>query len=495
MPLLPDQSPPLLPLDATHRGSLVVIAGAIAGAVTLTGLTIRLYIHLAINPHYGRDDFFLLGSAFVAFCQSILIFVSVSKGFGTSADLIDHDNLIILRRAFFSSEILYLTTLYLSKCCVICIFLKLTPKKTHNRATLATLGFCTLWAIGAIVAVGIRSGILDTKTVKAFSISYCKLKLVKWQVIVSFDVLSEIIIFLLAVHLIRGLQMRFGTKVVVLSAFAARLPDHTNLTLDLIDSSVWTQINLNYNVIACTIFALKPFTAAVSTNYGTAGDQSLQSTKNNSNGSTVDNGYSRDLESGTHTSRSKEHSFLSRPYSNGNGQGQKKQRPRRKSQLSTSLSRSIASKSENKSMTSTSFTRFSLFSPASPSPQHQRLQSSDENHEMGSIQSPTHAPANSHTHKHIRTASRGVRVSFLNRGERKGTGSIDSHGTVPSVGPGPVASDAIIETPAAAARTITTAITAGGGSGTEANPDADWNDDKTKLVIKKNVEYTVQYGD
>ncbi|EEQ33504.1 conserved hypothetical protein [Microsporum canis CBS 113480] len=460
MPLLPDQSPPLLPLDATHRGSLVVIAGAIAGAVTLTGLTIRLYIHLAINPHYGRDDFFLLGSA-----------------------------------AFFSSEILYLTTLYLSKCCVICIFLKLTPKKTHNRATLATLGFCTLWAIGAIVAVGIRSGILDTKTVKAFSISYCKLKLVKWQVIVSFDVLSEIIIFLLAVHLIRGLQMRLGTKVVVLSAFAARLPDHTNLTLDLIDSSVWTQINLNYNVIACTIFALKPFTAAVSTNYGTAGDQSLQSTKNNSNGSTVDNGYSRDLESGTHTSRSKEHSFLSRPYSNGNGQGQKKQRPRRKSQLSTSLSRSIASKSENKSMTSTSFTRFSLFSPASPTPQHQRLQSSDENHEMGSIHSPTHAPANSHTHKHIRTASRGVRVSFLNRGERKGTGSIDSHGTVPSVGPGPVASDAIIETPAAAARTITTAITAGGGSGTEANPEADWNDDKTKLVIKKNVEYTVQYGD
>lgn len=71
MALLPYQSPPLLPLDSTHRGSLVVIAGAIAGAVTLTGLLIRLYIHLAINPHYGRDDYFLLGSAVSIYSMTI----------------------------------------------------------------------------------------------------------------------------------------------------------------------------------------------------------------------------------------------------------------------------------------------------------------------------------------------------------------------------------------------------------------------------------------
>ncbi|GBF62002.1 hypothetical protein TMEN_4526 [Trichophyton mentagrophytes] len=517
MALLPYQSPPLLPLDPTHRGSLVVIAGAIAGAVTLTGLLIRLYIHLAINPHYGRDDYFLLGSAFVALCQSILIFVSVSKGFGTSADLIDHDNLVTLRRAFFSSEILYLVTLYLAKCCVICIFLKLTPKKTHNRATLGTLVYCTLWVIGSIMAVGIRSGILDTHTVRAVSVSYCKLKLVKWQFIVSFDVLSEVIIFLLAVHLIRELQMRFRTKLVVLSAFAARLPiialaivrlhtldicgEQTNLTLDLIDSSVWTQISLNYNVIACTIFALKPFTAAVSTNYGTAGDQSLQNSKNNSHGSTVDNSYSGDLESGTYTSRSKEHSF-SRPYTGTSSQyGQKKQKPR-KAQLSTSLSRSLAGKEAKFSQPS--FPRFSLFSPTSPTAQHQRLKSSDEHHEMASINAnapPVPSLPHNQIHKntHTRTSSRGVRVPFLHRGEKGGSGSVDSHGSVPGAGmihgPGPMASDAIIDPPAAAATTITTAITAGGGDRTEVNPEGDWNDDKTKLIIKKNIEYTVQYGD
>ncbi|EFR03766.1 hypothetical protein MGYG_06765 [Nannizzia gypsea CBS 118893] len=517
MPLLPYQSPPLLALDSTHRGSLVVIAGAIAGAVTLTGLLIRLYIHLAINPHYGRDDYFLLGAAVVAFCQSILVFVSVSKGYGTSADLINLKDLVVLRRAFFSSEILYLVTLYLAKCCVICIFLKLTPKKTHNRATLGALVYCTLWVIGSIMTVGINSGVLDRTTLRAVSVSYCKLKLNKWRGIVSFDVLSEIIIFILAVHLIQELQMRFRTKAVVLSAFAARLPlialaiirlhylnkcgAQTNLTLDLVDSSVWTQISLNYSVIACTIFALKPFTAAVSTNYGTAGDQSLQNSKNNSHGSTVDNTCSRDLESGTYTSRSKEHNF-SRPHtSNSTHHSQKKQRPRRKSQLSTSLSRSIANK-EAKSQPS--LPRFSLFSPSSPTRHHQRLKSSDERHEMASINShippvPTLPQNQTSKNTHTRTASRGVRVPFLHKGEKRGTGSMDSHGSLSGVGsihgPGPVASDTIIDPPAAAATTITTAITAGGGDRMEANSEADWNDDNTKLIIKKDIEYTVQYGD
>lgn len=60
MPLLRGQSSPLLDLDSTHRGALVVIAGAIALTVTLVGLIVRLYIHIAVNPHYGNDDFFLL---------------------------------------------------------------------------------------------------------------------------------------------------------------------------------------------------------------------------------------------------------------------------------------------------------------------------------------------------------------------------------------------------------------------------------------------------
>lgn len=62
-------------------------------------------------------------------------------------------------------------------------------------------------------------------------------------------------------------------------------------------------------------------------------------------------------------------------------------------------------------------------------------------------------------------------------------------------GPGPMASDTIIDPSAVATATITTAITAGEEDGAEANFKADWSDNETKLIIKKNIEYTVQYGD
>lgn len=49
-----------------------------------------------------------------------------------------------------TSDIFALIILYLSKCCVIAIYLRLTPQKPHNRASWATLALCTAWLIPAI---------------------------------------------------------------------------------------------------------------------------------------------------------------------------------------------------------------------------------------------------------------------------------------------------------------------------------------------------------
>jgi hypothetical protein len=42
------------------------------------------------------------------------------------------------------------------------------------------------------------------------------------------------------------------------------------------------QVELNYSIVSCTIFCLRPFMMAVSTNYGTAGNVSIAGSKNNS---------------------------------------------------------------------------------------------------------------------------------------------------------------------------------------------------------------------
>lgn len=58
-------------------------------------------------------------------------------------------------------------------------------------------------------------------------------------------------------------------------------------TLIGIPMSIWTQIELNFSLIACTIFCLRPFMVAVSTNYGTAGDSTLESSAGRSRKNTT----------------------------------------------------------------------------------------------------------------------------------------------------------------------------------------------------------------
>ncbi|GKZ49810.1 hypothetical protein AbraIFM66951_002518 [Aspergillus brasiliensis] len=49
-------------------------------------------------------------------------------------------------------------------------------------------------------------------------------------------------------------------------------------TLAVVTPIIWAQVELNYALVACSVFSLRPFMAAVSTNYGTAGDSNLEST-------------------------------------------------------------------------------------------------------------------------------------------------------------------------------------------------------------------------
>lgn len=50
-----------------------------------------------------------------------------------------------------------------------------------------------------------------------------------------------------------------------------------NPTFSAIRHTVFTQLHLNYSLIACTVFCLRPFMKALTTYYGTAGDTNLGS--------------------------------------------------------------------------------------------------------------------------------------------------------------------------------------------------------------------------
>ena len=59
-------------------------------------------------------------------------------------------------QAAYASDVLYLVTLYLSKACVHSIYLRVTPRVRHNRASWAVMALATVWFICSIFMISVN---------------------------------------------------------------------------------------------------------------------------------------------------------------------------------------------------------------------------------------------------------------------------------------------------------------------------------------------------
>ncbi|KAL3452445.1 hypothetical protein BJX65DRAFT_303279 [Aspergillus insuetus] len=288
--VLPGQSPPFQVVDDQHHGAWIIITVALCLVLSIVSFLIRLYVRLALNPPFGSDDWVFLGATVIAVIQASLVFGACSEGLGTAIVLLMNDQVDKIQRLLGVSDILYLITLYTTKCCVVGIYLRLTPQRLHNLLSWGTLALCTLWVIPAIFILTINCGFNRPWEGGG---GHCKDEVARWQFIVALDIATEVILSGLAVLLLAGLQMPLKRKITIASAFFFRLPmivfavlhihylqrdiHSEDPTLDLVNAIIWAQVELHFSLIACSVFCLRPFMAAVSTNYGTAGDSTLGS--------------------------------------------------------------------------------------------------------------------------------------------------------------------------------------------------------------------------
>ncbi|KAL2809704.1 hypothetical protein BJX63DRAFT_434984 [Aspergillus granulosus] len=309
----PGQSPPFQVVDDQHHGAWIIITVALCLVLSIVSFLIRLYVRLALNPPFSGDDWVSLGATVIAIIQASLVFGACAEGLGTTIALLVERQVHNIQKLLVVSDILYLITLYTTKCCVVGIYLRLTPQKLHNFLSRGTLVLCTLWVIPAILILTINCGFNGPWRGPE---GQCTNQVARWQFIVALDIATEIIIFGLAVLLLAGLQMPLKRKITIASAFFFRLPMmvfavlHINYlqrninsndpTFDSVVSIIWAQVELHFSLVACSVFCLRPFMAAVSTNYGTAGDSTLGSSLDASKQKSGNSNHnSSDLASGT----------------------------------------------------------------------------------------------------------------------------------------------------------------------------------------------------
>lgn len=317
---------PLLTQDDDHHGSWLVICSAFGLVIVLLTLIVRIYLRYKVSPPFAADDICLTVATALAVIQCSLVFAGVHQGDGTSIDLIDEQNVVpiqqvgIIPRMNSRTEILtqtqlnyaanlfYVLALYASKASVVLLFKRIASGILKKKIAWVALGVVVTTGVISIFLCALRCDLSQPWIQWNAS---CDSLFAQWQAIIAFDIITEVMLFGMAVYLVWGLQTAFSGKFRVVFAFGLRLPyvlyppkipiisqilrslhsviiiagvhvhylerelTSTNQSLTGVIATICRQTEIFYAIMASTIPCLRPFLASFFTGFGAMGGETI----------------------------------------------------------------------------------------------------------------------------------------------------------------------------------------------------------------------------
>ncbi|KMP00311.1 hypothetical protein CIHG_02283 [Coccidioides immitis H538.4] len=254
LPSLPEGV--LDPLTANNhkdRGGLIIVVSSISLSVALILLVIRTYIQI-IRRTIKLDDILLLAATLIYCIQSSFVFLQVHHGW---------------------ADILYIFTLYISKCSGSFFYLRISPGRILLFAVWTVVSIATIWTVSSLLLVSLRC---DTDDPWIDITAKCSILLRRWEIIGGLDMFIELVTAATSVILVHDIQISRRQKLQIILALSSRIVVFvpailrlhylrqqfysTDPTYDGTYTTICAQIQLGYLLVANTIPCLKPFIAA-----------------------------------------------------------------------------------------------------------------------------------------------------------------------------------------------------------------------------------------
>ncbi|KAH8811164.1 hypothetical protein F5884DRAFT_854524 [Xylogone sp. PMI_703] len=268
---------PFATVNGSDRGGLLWIAAALS--LTYFSLSGILRIFISLRSFHRDAAMLVLGSIF-AFIQVMIVFKQLDLGFGKSQELLRGSQSADIEKAGYAADIFFILSLCFAKCSVALFIGRLSPAAKHQYMCSALFWFSILWGMSGVLALSLRCDLSHPWVTLG---AKCSNFLLRWKIIVAFDVITEAALFLLTVALVWRLHMPTQKKQVVVLGFAFRLPlvvfailhvhsfgtivHSTNPSYDQIIPSVYVQIEMGWSLISATIPCLKGFVVDLGTGY------------------------------------------------------------------------------------------------------------------------------------------------------------------------------------------------------------------------------------
>ncbi|GME26770.1 hypothetical protein GTA08_BOTSDO00917 [Neofusicoccum parvum] len=256
-------------ITENDKRGLVMVITSVTISFVLSCLLVRIYVRTKVKE-WKRDDSLLAVATVFCVFQAITVYVQVREGLGLRH--LDPAKLDRLGKANFAQQMLFTFTLFLSKCVVLLLYLRLTAGRKHAMLAYVTIALCAAWTVLSFAMISIPCNPVGWFTK---GVEVCGDITWRWVVIGVTDIFTELIIFFNAIFLVAGLHMTLRLKAIVILAFSIRLPviiacairlkfirglpNSADSTFDSVYSVVAGQFQLDFAVMASTISCIGPF--------------------------------------------------------------------------------------------------------------------------------------------------------------------------------------------------------------------------------------------
>lgn len=206
--------------DADH-GAWIIIATALGLSQILFFAAIRIFVKCIINPGLALDDGMIFTATGLAVVQSALVLGACHAGLGRSAELISTDDQDALQQLYYAASLCFTLSLGLSKAAVAVFLLRLAPFDPHRQVIKASIAAILVWTVALSFAVALKCDLTEPWAVLG---EQCSGMVLRWGILEGFGCFFEVTIFVIAVWLVSGLQIKRQNVITVIVMFAFRLP-------------------------------------------------------------------------------------------------------------------------------------------------------------------------------------------------------------------------------------------------------------------------------
>lgn len=253
------------------RGWVVITVSCITMTIALTALVCRLITRAVLVKQFGLDDWAAVVSGIMMLMCGLTVTINVKYGLGDHIWTLTEDELVDYLKYFYVSIIFYNATLVSVKIAFLLQYYRVFAVTKIRRIILVCMVLITGWSLSQLFISIFTCTPIHRFWDRTVTTGSCIAAIPQWYINAGGNIITDIIIFLLPMPVLKNINLRRPQKIIVMGIFSLGfftvaisvirikyLHQYADFTWDNVASSSWSVAEVSSAVTCLCLPTLKP---------------------------------------------------------------------------------------------------------------------------------------------------------------------------------------------------------------------------------------------